>query len=103
MTGGGAGDIAWLHEPVDDYAGSPTDTDYKAVGIDAQLEDLTIENALQRLRNFSTEAKQSIETTFRGRSPSLERSPRTPAGCSITSSGRRRRSPAAVPTPTSGT
>jgi hypothetical protein len=66
VTGGGAGDLAWLHEPVDNYAGTPTDTDYKAVGIDAQLDDLTIENALQRLRNFSTEAKQSIETTFEG-------------------------------------
>jgi hypothetical protein len=66
VTGGGAADLAWLHEPVDDYLGSPTDTDYKAVGIDAQLDDLTIENALQRLRNFSTEAKKSIETTFEG-------------------------------------
>jgi len=66
MTGAGAGDLAWLHEPVDDYGGTPDDTDYKAVGMDGQLDDLTIENALQRLRNFSTEAKKTIETTFEG-------------------------------------
>lgn len=66
MTGGGAGDLAWLHEPVDNYAGAPSDTNYKATGQDQGLEDLTIENALQRLRNMSVEAKESIETTFEG-------------------------------------
>lgn len=66
MTGAGAGSLSWLHEPRNNYAGTPTDTTYKATGTDQQLEDLTIENALQRLRNFSTEAKKSIETTFEG-------------------------------------
>lgn len=66
MTGGGAGDLAWLHEPVDDYAGTPTDTTYKAAGQNQRLEDLTIDNALQRLRNMSIEAVEAIETTFEG-------------------------------------
>lgn len=66
MTGGGAADLAWLHEPVGNYAGDPTDTDYKVTGKDQQLEDLSIDNALQRLRNFSPEAKETIATTFEG-------------------------------------
>lgn len=66
MPGAGAGTLAWLHEPVGDYRGSPSDTTYKAVGGDGSIDDLTIENALSRLRNFSPEAKQTIETTFEG-------------------------------------
>lgn len=66
MVGTGAGDLAWLHEPVDNYAGSPTDTDYKVTGKDQTLDDLSIENALQRLRNLSAEVKETIETTFEG-------------------------------------
>lgn len=66
MVGAGAGDVAWLHEPVDNYRGSPTDSTYKAMGKETELTDLSIENALQRLRNLSSEVKQSIETTFEG-------------------------------------
>lgn len=66
MTGGGAGSLAWVHEPSQDYRGSPTDSDYKAFGIDQEVADLTIENAIQQLRNFSVEAKDAIETTFEG-------------------------------------
>jgi hypothetical protein len=66
MTGAGAGDVAWLHEPVDDYRGSPSDTTYKVTGQDQTLDDLTIENAIQRLRNLSSEAKELLATTFEG-------------------------------------
>jgi hypothetical protein len=66
MTGAGAGDLAWLHEPIDDYRGTPTDDDYKVTGQDQTLNDLTIDNALERLRNLSAEAKETIATTFEG-------------------------------------
>ena len=66
MVGSGAGDLAWLHEPVGDYRGSPTDATYKVTGQGQALDDLTIENALQRLRNLSAEAKETIATTFEG-------------------------------------
>jgi hypothetical protein len=55
-----------VHEPVDDYRGSPSDSDYKVTGQDQTLEDLTIENALQRLRNLSSDVKETIATTFEG-------------------------------------
>jgi len=66
MTGAGAGDLAWLHEPVDDYAGTPTDDDYKPAGKDVTIDNLSIENALQQLRNFSAEAVDQVATTFEG-------------------------------------
>ncbi|MDR9382619.1 MAG: phage tail tube protein [Natronomonas sp.] len=66
MTGAGAGDLAWLHEPVDDYGGSPTDTDYKGAGKDVTVDTLSIDNALSRLNDFSAEAAQYVETTFEG-------------------------------------
>ncbi len=66
MTGAGAGDLAWLHEPVDDYAGTPTDADYKPAGKDVTIDNLSIENALQQLRNFSAEAVDQVATTFEG-------------------------------------
>jgi hypothetical protein len=66
MSGGGAGDIAWLREPVGDYRGTPTDSTYKVTGHEQTLDDLTIENALRRLRNLSAEVKETIATTFEG-------------------------------------
>ncbi|WP_135851299.1 phage tail tube protein [Halorussus salinus] len=42
--------IAYLHEPTDDYMGSPTDTDYKTPGLDCVVEEIGLDNALRRMR-----------------------------------------------------
>lgn len=42
--------IAYLHEPDGNYLGSPSDTTYKIPGKNPSVEDLSIENALQRMR-----------------------------------------------------
>lgn len=67
MTGGGTATVAYVHEPVDDYAGSPTDSDYKTPGKDHTITDLSIDNALARLRNSGfVEQREAIKTTFEG-------------------------------------
>jgi len=66
VTGGGTATLAYVHEPVGDYRGSPTDTDYKPFGIDQRVTDLSIDNAVQRLRNFDPQAKDAIATLFEG-------------------------------------
>jgi hypothetical protein len=58
---------AYLHEPVDDYGGSPSDTTYKRIGKNPSLDDLTIENALTQLRiGDNPELADAIATTFEG-------------------------------------
>jgi hypothetical protein len=68
MTGGGTGSVAYLHEPTgDNYAASPTDSDYKSPGKDHVITDLTIDNALAQLRNANDpEIVDAIKTTFDG-------------------------------------
>jgi hypothetical protein len=67
MTGGGTATVAYLHEPVGNYGGAPTDSDYKAFGRDQRVTDLSFDNALQRLRNpADPEAVETIATTFEG-------------------------------------
>lgn len=67
MTGGGTANVAYLHEPVGDYGGAPTDSDYKAFGRDQRVTELSFDNALQRLRNpADPEAVETIATTFEG-------------------------------------
>ncbi len=67
MTGGGTSNAAYLHEPAGDYMGSPTDTDYKIPGKDLRVDDISIENALQRMNQLdSAEAREYIEGNFEG-------------------------------------
>ena len=66
MTGAGAGELSWLREPVDDYGGSPTDSDYKAGGKDVTVDTLSIDNALSQLDDFGAEAAEYVETNFDG-------------------------------------
>lgn len=49
MVSGVNAELAYLHEPVNDYRGTPTDDDYKIPGIDATVEEVTLENQLERL------------------------------------------------------
>lgn len=68
MTGGGTASVAYLHEPTgDNYAASPTDSDYKTPGKDHVITDLSLDNALARLRNSGfVEQREAIKTTFEG-------------------------------------
>ena len=67
MTGGGTSSAAYLHEPVDDYMGSPTDTTYKVPGKNLRVDDISIENALQRMNALEdVEALEYVEGNFEG-------------------------------------
>lgn len=67
MTTGGTSQVAYLHEPEGDYMGSPSDSDYKTPGRDATLDDITMENAIQRLRQpENPETVEAVATTFEG-------------------------------------
>jgi hypothetical protein len=67
MTGAGTATVAYLHEPVDNYMGSPSDTDYKVPGKDPSIEDITISNALRRMRiDDNTAVADAIATNFEG-------------------------------------
>lgn len=67
MVSGVNADLAYLHEPVDDYTGTPTDDDYKIPGIGATIEDLAIDNALSRLRSFGDpQAVSTVAGNFEG-------------------------------------
>ncbi|MFD1512462.1 phage tail tube protein [Halomarina rubra] len=61
----GAQSIAYVHEDAG-YAETPNDADHKVPGKDTSVTDLGLENGVQRLRNFSAQAKESIATTFEG-------------------------------------
>lgn len=63
--------LAYVHEPVGDYraknAGSPSDTTYKYPGKNVTFDDITIENALTRIRLPETnEAYESVVGNFEG-------------------------------------
>jgi hypothetical protein len=67
MTGGGTSNAAYLHEPAGDYMGSPSDTTYKVPGKNLRIDDISIENALQRMNQLgSSEAREYIEGNFEG-------------------------------------
>ncbi|UIP00335.1 phage tail tube protein [Halobaculum sp. CBA1158] len=66
MTGGGTETVAIQREPVDEYMGSPTESSFYNVGADATLTPLELQNALQRMNNFSAESYTSRETTIEG-------------------------------------
>lgn len=59
--------IAYLHEPTDDYMGTPTDTDYKTPGLDCVIEDIRLENALRRMRTpGDAETTEAVAGNFAG-------------------------------------
>jgi hypothetical protein len=67
MVSGVNADIAYLHEPVDDYAGTPTDDDYKIPGIDTTIEEVALDNQLERLsRPDDPQTAQTVAQNFEG-------------------------------------
>lgn len=50
MPTGSTTRVAYLHEPTNDYMGSPSDSDYKTPGLDCVVEDIQLDNALRRMR-----------------------------------------------------
>jgi len=63
----GPGSIAYKHEPDGDYMGSPTDSTYKLPGKDPTAEDISFENALQRMGvPTDPETVDAIAQTFEG-------------------------------------
>jgi hypothetical protein len=67
MVSGANATVAYLHEPEGDYTGSPSDTDYKVPGIDCTIDEVSIDNALDRLRTpGDPEAADTIATSFEG-------------------------------------
>jgi len=67
MVSGVNMEVAYLHEPVDDYAGTPTDDDYKIPGIDTTIEELAINNALSRLRTLNDpQVSETVAGNFEG-------------------------------------
>ncbi len=73
----GPGSIAYKHEPDGDYMGSPTDDTYKLPGKDPTAEDISFENALQRM-GVPTTPRRSTRSPRRSRvrSPSPGLRPR---------------------------
>ncbi|NEU57102.1 phage tail tube protein [Halorussus sp. MSC15.2] len=67
MPTGSTTRIAYLHEPSDDYMGTPTDTDYKIPGLDCVVEDVRLENALRRMRTpGDAETTEALAGNFSG-------------------------------------
>lgn len=67
MPTGSTTRIAYLHEPTDDYMGSPADSDYKTPGLDCVVEDVRIENALRRMRTpGDPETTEALAGNFSG-------------------------------------
>ncbi|WP_136690078.1 phage tail tube protein [Halorhabdus amylolytica] len=67
MVSGVNTEVAYLHEPVDDYTGTPTDSDYKIPGIGTTVEELAIDNALQRIRvPNAAQAAETVAGNFEG-------------------------------------
>ncbi len=67
MTGGGTSNAAYLHEPAGNYMGSPSESTYKVPGKNLRVDDISIENALQRMNQLeSPEAREYLEGNFEG-------------------------------------
>ncbi|WP_435065890.1 phage tail tube protein [Halobaculum sp. EA56] len=66
MTGAGTETVAIKREPDGDYMGTPGGSTFYNVGADASLTPVELQNALQRMRNFSAEPVNSRETTLEG-------------------------------------
>lgn len=59
--------LAYQHEPVGDLTGTPTMTDYLALGANPTVEDVSLQNSLQRNRYpDDPQAVSAIEQTFEG-------------------------------------
>jgi len=59
--------IAYQHEPVDDYLGSPSMSEYLIPGKNPSVEDLTLQNALARMQIPSDpETLESVAQRFEG-------------------------------------
>lgn len=67
MTTGATTRVAYLHEPVGNYMGSPSDTTYKTFFKDAVAREISLSNALQRMRQpGDPETVESLATLFEG-------------------------------------
>lgn len=67
MVSGVNTEVAYLHEPVGDYTGTPTDSDYKIPGIGTTIEELAIDNALSRMRvPNAAQAADTVAGNFEG-------------------------------------
>ncbi|MFC5135496.1 MULTISPECIES: phage tail tube protein [Haloferacaceae] len=66
MTGGSNVDVAFVHEPVGDYAGSPDDTQYKTPGRNGEITTQEFDNDETRQRNWGNETEETVEGTFEG-------------------------------------
>lgn len=63
----GSRTVAYVHEPAGDYLGSPSDTTYKVPGKNVTVNDVSLDNALQRVRlPDDPQAAESIAGTFQG-------------------------------------
>lgn len=63
----GSRSVAYLHEPDGNYMGSPNDTTYKVPGKDITIEDISLENAIQRMRlPDDPQTYDAIAQTFEG-------------------------------------
>jgi len=59
--------IAYQHEPVDDYRGTPTMSEYLFPGLNPSVEDLTLQNALTRMNApDDPETLESVAQRFEG-------------------------------------
>ncbi|GAA0539674.1 phage tail tube protein [Halorubrum ejinorense] len=66
MTSGGNVDVAFVHEPVGDYGGSPSDSQYKTPGRNGTIDTLEFDNDETRQRNWSNETEETVEGVFDG-------------------------------------
>lgn len=63
----GSRHVAYVHEPADDYLGSPTDTTYKLPGKNVTVKDVSLSNALQRMRlPNDPQAVETVAGSFEG-------------------------------------
>lgn len=66
MTTGGNVDVAFVHEPVGDYAGSPSDSQYKTPGRNGEVNTQEFDNDLTRQRNWGNQTEETLAGVFDG-------------------------------------
>ena len=66
MPGGGNVDVAFVHEPVGDYAGEPDDSAYKTPGRNGTIDNLEFDNDPTRQRNWGNETEETVVGTYEG-------------------------------------